>query len=119
MRGERGAAAVELALVLPLLLAIIFGIIDAGRAFDSQLVIDRAASYGARLAALGRDNPAPLVQAAAAGAGPVTVTITACPGWPIQQGNATVTVTGLLSLGLPGLPRQITITSTAVQPCEP
>ena len=119
-RQDTGAAAVEFALVLPLLLIVLFGMIDAGRVLDSQLIIDRSAAYGARLAALGRDGVAALVQSAAAGAGPVTVTVQGCPAGFIQVADASVTVSGLLDLSLPGLPGwHLSVTSTAVQPCEP
>ncbi len=49
---DDGAAAVEFALVLPLLLLIIFGIIDFGRAYMAQIALTQAAREGARVAAL-------------------------------------------------------------------
>src|SRR6185312_11491700 len=45
---ERGAAAVEFALVLPVLLMLIFGIIDFGRMLAAKIVITEAAREGAR-----------------------------------------------------------------------
>ena len=51
--GDRGAAAVEFALLLPLLLLIVFGLIDFGRALDAQITLTQAAREGARLDALG------------------------------------------------------------------
>jgi Flp pilus assembly protein TadG len=53
-RGRRGAAAVEFALVLPLLLALLFGIIEFGMVFKDQLAILQAAREGSRVAAVGR-----------------------------------------------------------------
>ncbi|MEV4706191.1 TadE/TadG family type IV pilus assembly protein [Actinoplanes sp. NPDC049316] len=67
--GDQGAAAVELALVLPLLLLVLFGVIDFGRALNAQITLTEAAREGARATALGLDGRA-RVQAAA---GPVTV----------------------------------------------
>ncbi|WP_433042203.1 TadE/TadG family type IV pilus assembly protein [Dactylosporangium sp. CS-033363] len=52
-RDERGAAAVELAIVLPVLLLIIFGIIDFGRAYNQRLILTEAAREGARAEAVG------------------------------------------------------------------
>jgi Flp pilus assembly protein TadG len=52
-RGERGAAAVELAIVLPVLLMIIFGIVDFGRAYNQRLILTEAAREGARAEAVG------------------------------------------------------------------
>ncbi len=50
---DRGSAAVEFALVLPLLLLIVFGIIDLGRALNAQITLTEAAREGVRLAAYG------------------------------------------------------------------
>jgi Flp pilus assembly protein TadG len=49
---ERGAALVELAMVLPLLLVVIAGIVDFGFAFQRYEVITNAAREGARLGSL-------------------------------------------------------------------
>lgn len=53
--GERGAAAVEFALVLPLLLALILGVVEVGRGWDAKLALTGAAREGARAAATGED----------------------------------------------------------------
>ena len=52
-RGEDGAAAVELAIVLPLLLLLVFGIIDMGRLLQQQIQLTEAVREGARIGALG------------------------------------------------------------------
>lgn len=49
---DRGAAAVEMALVMPLLIAMIIGIIDFSRIFNAELQLSQAAREGARLASL-------------------------------------------------------------------
>ena len=49
---ERGAALVEFALALPLLLVVVAGIVDFGFAFQRYEVITNAAREGARLATL-------------------------------------------------------------------
>jgi Flp pilus assembly protein TadG len=49
-REERGAAVVEFAFVIPVLAALVFGIIEFGFAFNSQLEIRSASREGARLA---------------------------------------------------------------------
>lgn len=50
---ERGAAAIEFALILPLLLLVLAGIIDMGRLFYAQVVTSNAAREGARMSAIG------------------------------------------------------------------
>lgn len=50
-RSERGAAAVEFAIVLPLLFLLVFGIMDFGRAFFIKNNLVAAMREGARLAA--------------------------------------------------------------------
>jgi Flp pilus assembly protein TadG len=50
--SRRGQTLVEFAIILPLLLLIIFGVIDLGRAFYTSVVLSNAAREGARFAAL-------------------------------------------------------------------
>jgi Flp pilus assembly protein TadG len=50
-RGERGAALVELAVVLPLLLVVLLGTIDFGRAFRTAMIVTNAARAGAQFGA--------------------------------------------------------------------
>jgi Flp pilus assembly protein TadG len=56
--SERGAAAVETAIVLPVLLFVIFGIIDFGRMLNTQLKLTEAAREGARAAVMQTDPDA-------------------------------------------------------------
>lgn len=64
-KHERGAAAVEFALVVPLLLVMLFGIIDVGWVFGQQLAVTAAAREGARLFAIGSTEDAGAAQTAA------------------------------------------------------
>ena len=50
LRSERGAAAVEMALMLPVLILLIGGIVDFGRAYYTQIMLTNAAREGARAA---------------------------------------------------------------------
>lgn len=54
-RGERGAAAVEFALVLPIFLMLLFGIIDFGYAINRGSMVNNAARDAVREASLGQD----------------------------------------------------------------
>lgn len=49
---DRGAAAVEFALVLPVLLLVVIGIIEFGRAYQVQTILSNAARDGVRVMAL-------------------------------------------------------------------
>lgn len=51
-RSDRGAAAVEFGLLLPLILLIVLGIIDFGGMLHAQVTLTQAAREGARVAAL-------------------------------------------------------------------
>ena len=51
-RDERGQALVEFALVLPILLILVLGIIEFGRAWNLHQTITHAAREGARMAAM-------------------------------------------------------------------
>jgi hypothetical protein len=65
-----------MALVTPLLLLMLFGIIDFGRMLNAQITLTEAAREGSRAVALGLD-PAPRIAAASRGV-EVTVEVDAC-----------------------------------------
>lgn len=56
LKCERGQAAVEFALVLPVLLLLVMGIFEFGRIFFSYLVISEMAREGARYGVVGHTN---------------------------------------------------------------
>jgi Flp pilus assembly protein TadG len=59
VRSQRGAALLEMALTLPLLLLVCVGILEFGRAYQTWQVITNAAREGARIAVLpGMDDAA-------------------------------------------------------------
>lgn len=80
-RRDRGAAAVEFALLLPLLLLIVFGVIDFGRALNAQITLTQAAREGARLDALGQPSSAVTSR-----------TINSATGLNLTSGNVTETL---------------------------
>lgn len=53
---RRGAVAVEFAVVAPVLVAILFGMVELGRAFEMQNMLEVAAREGARFASMDRDG---------------------------------------------------------------
>ncbi|HEX9034611.1 MAG TPA: TadE/TadG family type IV pilus assembly protein, partial [Streptosporangiaceae bacterium] len=92
---DRGATVVEFALLLPVLLLMVFGIIDFGRALNAQVTITQAAREGARLDALNQPNVVTRTKAAATGlSASVTVAeVTTCPPGSGPTANADVRVT--------------------------
>ena len=97
-RNNRGNSVVEFALILPLILLLIFGITEFGRAWMTVNVMHSAVREGARLAAV----TAPDVSA-------VTARVNAVCG-AANVTTSSVTVTG----PAPGDPeKKITVTATA------
>lgn len=131
-RRDRGAAAVEFALVLPLLLLVIFGTIDFARALNAQITLTEAAREGARLEALGEPNVVSRTESDAAVLGlssvtaSVTVPCTTGSG-PTDTGTVQasyqfsfVTPVGAFAaiFGGSGFGSPITLTAEGVMPCE-
>lgn len=85
---DRGAAAVEFAILLPVLLLLIFGMVDFARGFNAHISLSGAAREGARAQALGR-SPAEID----------SITRGAAPTLP--AGDITVTALGC-TVGAPG-----------------
>jgi len=91
-RDDRGAAAVEMALVLPVLLSLIIGIIDFSRIYNGQIQLSQAAREGARIAALGTQGGFVVAD--------VTTRANAALNNPAFQGNtATVSLAVVNSAG--------------------
>ncbi|NKE62792.1 pilus assembly protein [Lentzea sp. PSKA42] len=97
---DRGAAAVEFALVLPILLLLMCGIVDFGRALHAQVVLTQAAREGARLAALGEPDTVTRTLDAAGTLSAVAVDVTACPT-NLVAADAVVTVTHEFTFATP------------------
>jgi Flp pilus assembly protein TadG len=126
---DRGAAAVEFALLLPVLLLLIFGIIDFGRALNAQITLTQAAREGARLEALGELNVVTRTQTAATGLSPVTVTIVdTCPAGAGAGVDAVVQTSYNFSFITPvgavaslfggTISSSLTLTAQSEMPCE-
>ena len=114
-----------MALVLPLLLILVFGIIDFGRMLNAQITVSAAAREGARVASFGGD---PRARAEAVAGDDVSVAVDACPS-PVVTDDARVTVTypfsfvtpiGALAglFGASGPSGDVTLTGRGVMPCQ-
>jgi Flp pilus assembly protein TadG len=122
---DRGAAAVEMALVMPLLVSLLLGIIDMGRLFNAEIQLSQAAREGARIASLGppstQSDAEGRAKAAApapgfGGDGSISATASMCPTNPPAGSNGTVTVTYPFTFYLPFLSGK-TLSQTAVMRC--
>ncbi|MHA7297381.1 TadE family protein [Pseudarthrobacter sp. MDT1-22] len=72
--SERGAAAVEFAILLPVLLLLVLGTIEFGRAYNSQITLTNAGREGVRVMAIAND-PVAAKAAAKNAAASVSTTI--------------------------------------------
>lgn len=107
---ERGAVALEMALVLPVLLLILVGILEFGRVMNVQVSLTQAAREGARHEAIHYNDGTLDVTGTAKAAAPALagLPMTVDPGMPCAPGGkATVTtrltlpsMTGFLDAGL-------------------
>ena len=101
-RGERGAAAIEFALVLPVLLLLVRGLIEFSRLYNIKISLSNAARDGARRMAIHNSQPTAKTAAIAAApsispnvsGGQISITPAACAA------NQVVTVTITYSVSL-------------------
>ncbi|WP_153505868.1 TadE family protein [Cumulibacter manganitolerans] len=121
---DRGAAAVEFALVVPVLILIVVGIIEFGRTYNVQTTLSGAAREGVRVMALRNDPVAAkaAVKSAAAGLSlsdtQISVSPTSCTvAAGAQPPTATVTVTYRVSFLTGLLGSGITVSGKGVMRC--
>jgi Flp pilus assembly protein TadG len=125
LRSERGASAVEFAFIVPLLIVLVLGIAEFGRAFQVQGTLSAAAREGVRAMAL-QNNPTAArtaVKNAATSLNPkltdaqITITPATCP--TVNPGSTNVKLT--ISYPMPFLTKffgsGLTLTGTGVMRC--
>jgi len=85
---------VEFALILPVLLMIIMGIVEFGRAYSAYMTIQNAAREGARLSITGATDPeiVALAKQVASTLDSADLTVTVTPATRVQGDLLTVTV---------------------------
>jgi Flp pilus assembly protein TadG len=113
---DRGAAAVEFALVLPVLLAVLFGVVVAGLVYVDHLQLQSAARDGARSGSLvsGSGCSAALDRVSDLGEGGTSCAETAvCPG---TDSAVTLQLARQVSIPLLG-DRTVNLSASAVYEC--
>ncbi|MDG4823922.1 TadE/TadG family type IV pilus assembly protein [Asanoa sp. WMMD1127] len=125
-RRDRGAAAVEAALVFPILLLLIFGIIDFGRMLNAQMNATEAAQQGARIASFG-ERPDTRIREIAGTEARIAAEVCALSATGSTDADVTVTypfefvtpVGAFVSLlGGGGLGGTVELTGHGVMPCS-
>jgi Flp pilus assembly protein TadG len=129
MKSQRGAAMVEAAIVTPIFLLLLFGVVDFGRFLWTQHVIVEAAAEGGRMAVIldgvtDDEVVAVVLDFAERGGLPDTMTVTAnvTGRGPSQTATVTATATGFQFLMLPSFVAELAgardITAVATVVCE-
>lgn len=124
--SERGAAAVEFAILLPVLVMLVMGIIEFGRAYNAQISLTHAARESVRVMAIS-NNPTS-AKAAAVNAAvslrpalkttEVGITTTNTASTALCAAGATATVTLNYSLStMTGIAGPFTLTAKGVMQC--
>ncbi|OGD36176.1 hypothetical protein A2V94_03405 [Candidatus Atribacteria bacterium RBG_16_35_8] len=119
LNSEKGASTVEFALVIPILIMLLFAILQFGLAFSRYVSLTHAAREGARLAAVGlyEEDPGGFEQAVRDSAPAVEIeTINVDPGEGTIGSTVEVTVIGstfLIEIPMAGSWGPITLTSKA------
>lgn len=125
IRSERGQAIVETALVMPVLLLLLFGILDAGRVFYAWIIVTNGAREGARVGATHRPQAEIFarVDAAMGGMNPADYDVTIVGAQGISGDPVEVTVDGRVTLVTPLISaffpaNPVTLTNTAIMRLE-
>jgi Flp pilus assembly protein TadG len=107
--SERGAVAVEFAIVAPVLVMLLLGIMEFGRAYNAQVTLSSAAREGVRVMAIGNNTTAArtAVKNAATGLlpaladGNITITPTICTAGAQATVKITYTLTTMTGIAGP------------------
>lgn len=121
---ERGAAAVEFAIIMPVLLVLVLGIAEFGRAYNIQTTISEAAREGVRIMALQNDPSAArsTTKEAASTLGltdsQITISPSTCVSSATSAAVATVKVTYPITFITNFFGPSVTVTGKGVMRCN-
>jgi Flp pilus assembly protein TadG len=124
-RSERGAAAVEFALVVPVLLLLLLGIIEFGRAYNTQISLTHAARETARYMVIydnGTNSATTWTAASSAGRNAAPSLKGADMTFSAVPANCTAGTTLAVSVSYPlktvtGIAKDMTLTGKAAMRC--
>lgn len=120
MKSEKGQSLVEFALVLPVLIMLLFGIIDFSNYFYKSLTIDHAGREAARAASIGQSEGDVKLVAQKQSFNDIGVVVNFVPTSDSEK-EAKITITysvKLLTPGVGSLVGTIPITNTTVMRVE-
>ena len=124
--NQKGSAVLEMALILPLLLTFLFGIVEFSRILSAKQVITNAAREGARAGAVDLNDAGALTKAQTVSQSYLTSTgmelkkATIKPSFVQAGGSAALQVVidyrydSLLTTWIPGFPASFTLESAAI-----
>ncbi len=118
MDRERGAALVEFALLLPVLVLLIFGIVEFGRAYNASVTLTHATREGVRELAISRDagSAVAVTKSAAPTLDPLQITVVTDDCTPGEPTRVEATYPFHYSIPLFG-DGTVTLRATAVMRC--
>lgn len=124
--GRKGQAAVELALILPVLVLLLLGMLQVGIVLQDYLQLQQAVEQGARAASLGASDTAiqQTVDQSAPSLSPQALTVTVTPPASDRLSGSDIEVQGTYSISIsiplltPLLGGQLQISSQSVMRME-
>lgn len=123
-RGSSGQAAVEAALVLPLLIVLLMAVLSFGLLFTVELVISNASREGARFGTLGKSTAQietlvlDYLDQSRLTAASASVSVTGAGGASGADVTVQITYPVQLIIPVPGLPNPVDVQSVATMRIE-
>jgi Flp pilus assembly protein TadG len=126
LSDRKGQAAVELALILPVLVLLLLGMLQVGIVLQDYLQLQQAVEQGARAASLGAADATiqQTVDSAAPSLSPSALTVTVSPAAAERQSGTEITVQGSYGISIsiplltPLIGGQLEISSQSVMRME-
>ena len=126
LRDQRGASAVEFAMVVPLLILLVLGIAEFSRAFQVQSTLSAAAREGVRTMALQNDQvqARAMVRSVASSLNPalsdgqIAISPSACPATYTPGASVRVTITYRMPFFTDFFGSGVDLTGTGVMRCN-